>query len=418
MHRVLVLAYSFPPGMAMGAQRPWGLYRHLRTYGWEAVILTASVGSDLPSVIRIPHRTSAESLRSALGLRRDTPGLLPDALRAARRLLTEMAPNPEPESNWRRPAFVAGLRQLTEGAFDAILSTSLPNTTHLVARDLKKHTGLPWIADLRDLWADNYSYARSELRRAIDRRIEHRVLEGADAITSVSEPLAKALRSRRGPRASSISNGFPPEEMATSDHPLSRHFTVTYTGTLYPGKRNPELLLGALARLVEGNVIDPKTLEFRLYGRNVDQSALRGAVAAHGLTANVIFGGLLPRDEALQRQRESQVLLALDWMDEGQPGVCTGKIYEYLAAQRPILCIGPPSTVVDQLLRETGAGRQCGTVSQIQDFLSASYREFQSGGRVKYQGDRRLIQRYDHDSMSRQFAEVLNRVISQPREPH
>lgn len=410
--RVLVLAYAFPPDLAMGTQRPWGLYRHLRTHGWEPVILTASAGSDLPNVIRILHRGSSERLRSILGLRRDALGLVPNALRTARRLLTAVTANPEVESGWREPAFAAGLNQLANGAFDAILSTSPPTTMHLIARDLKKRTGLPWVADLRDLWADNYAYPWSELRRAVDRRIEHRVLQDADAILSVSEPLAQVLRSHHPPRASSILNGFPPEEAAGLDYPLSRHFTITYTGTLYPGKRNPEPLFEALAGLVVRDAIDPKMLELRLYGRNIDQPSLRAAFAAHGLGQNVVLGGLLPRDEVLQRQRESQILLALDWMDERQPGVYTGKIFEYLAAQRPILCIGPPGSVVDTLLRETGAGHQCSTVPQVQDFLLESYQEFKGSGRVTYHGDRTIIQRYDHNSMSRQFAEVLSRIIA------
>lgn len=410
MPRVLIVAYAFPPDLATGARRPWGLYRHLGEYGWDPALITASAGERLPNVHRIPHQRFAERVRSLLGLRPDARGAIANAMRRARQGVSLFAANPEDESSWRRPAFAAALERLDGEAFDAILSTSPPVTAHLVARDLKRRTGLPWIADFRDLWADNYSYPWSEFRRSLDRLVERRVLRDADALVTVSEPLARTLGTRHPNQAGSIPNGFAPEDMAEPDLPLSDRFSITYTGTLYPGKRDPRPLFRALATLIDRRVLDPGKLELRFYGRNVDQPSLLADVTAQGLRSSLVVGGLLPRAEMLQRQRESQILLALDWTDEREPGVTTGKIFEYLAAGRPILGVGPSGSVADLLLRETSAGRQCSTEGQTEDFLLESYRDFERTGRVPYRGNARVIRRHDHIAMSRQFAELLTRT--------
>lgn len=402
----------------MGSQRPWGLYRHLAAHGWDPVILTASAGDNLPNVIRIPHRRPAERVRSVLGLQPDAHGFIASALRWVRRRAAEIAVNPEDESGWQASALEAGLERLANETFDAILSTSPPTTTHLVARDLKKRTGLPWAADLRDLWVENYSYPWSELRQAVDRRIERSVLSDTDALITVSEPLAETLRARYPQPIRSISNGFAPEEAARPGHPLSDRLTITYTGTLYWKKQDPVLLFETLASLATNGQIDLNKIDVRLYGRNIDQASLHSAVARHGLRRHVITGGLLARAEVLELQRESQILLTLDWMDERQPGVYTGKIFEYLAAGRPILSIGPPGSVVDSLLQETGAGRQCGSVPQLKAFLLESYAEFDRTKSVSYRGDREAVKKHDHVAMARQFSEILDSVATQGHAHH
>ncbi len=375
------------------------------------MVLTASPGEDLPNVVRLPHRTFSGPLRSFLGLERDSYGAIARLLRTFRRLVSEVKPNPEPESGWRRPATAEGVRQLGTRHFDAIVSTSPPATAHLVARDLKELTGLPWIADFRDLWSDNYSYAWSKLRRAVDRRIERKTLHGATALSSVSEPLAHSLRSHLPPRSWSIANGFSLDELAPSEPHVTDRFTITYTGSLYPGKRDPKPSLEALSGLVAEGAIAPKDLELRFFGRNVNEPTLGASISAYGLSESVTLGGLIPRHEALERQRESQILLALDWMDTHEPGVYTGKIFEYLAAQRPILSTGLGGSVVERLLGETSAGQHCTTLAAVKDFLLKSYGEFRRSGQVAYHGDLEAIQRYSHTSMAARFAALLSKVV-------
>jgi hypothetical protein len=102
----------------------------------------------------------------------------------------------------------------------------------------------------------------------------------------------------------------------------------------------------------------------------------------------------------------------LNWDDAKEKGVFTGKIFEYLAAQRPILSTGGlRGDVVEALLKETRAGIYCPAVENIREALCDSYNEYKSKGRVLYDGDVNEICKYSYREMAKQFAEVLNRFV-------
>ena len=87
----------------------------------------------------------------------------------------------------------AGRNLLNNENFDAIISSSKPVTSHLIANDLKKEYEIPFIADMRDLWTQNHFYSFSRVRKFFDARLEKKVLNNADAIITVSEALKNKL---------------------------------------------------------------------------------------------------------------------------------------------------------------------------------------------------------------------------------
>jgi len=131
----------------------------------------------------------------------------------------------------------------------------------------------------------------------------------------------------------------------------------------------------------------------------------------YGLAGIVKQNGIVPRQIALQRQRESQLLLLLKWEDPKERGTHTAKVFEYLAARRPILATGGSSDVVDELLNETNAGICASTVEGIKNTLKELYREYKLRGEVAYQGDESEINKYSYREMVRKFSEILDRLI-------
>ena len=109
----------------------------------------------------------------------------------------------------------------------------------------------------------------------------------------------------------------------------------------------------------------------------------------------------------MEKQRESQVLLLLLWDHPDEIGVYTGKIFEYLAAQRPVLAIGGPEGVVKDLLAETNAGVYATSVDDVKKALEEYYREYKLKGVVGYNGEKAEIDKYSQREMARKFAEVL-----------
>ena len=245
----------------------------------------------------------------------------------------EIVNYPDYDNGWKPFAVKAGKEILGKGDFNAIISSSAPVTAHFIAKELKTIYKKPWIADLRDLWTQNHNYSYSNIRKYFDRRLELKTLGAADALVTVSQPWADKLGElHRNNLIYGITNGFDPETINISPIPLASWFTITYTGLIYPGKQDPAKLFAAIRELISQEHANAGEIEVRFYGSR--EEWLDKEAEEYGLANVVRQFGQVPRDTALQRQRESQVLLLLDWDDPQEKGNYPGKVFEYLAAGR------------------------------------------------------------------------------------
>jgi hypothetical protein len=429
MNKVLIVTYHFPPRPTVGGLRPLGLARYLPEFGWQAVILTAALpGRPDPKfeVVETPRRDSGVlRLGSRLfGLNTEQPLMAQTAqLKNKLRIRSERSPldvlltavgevtaYPDPQKGWRAYAVEAGENILRQGDIKAMISTSPPATGHIIARELKDEFKVPWVADFRDLWTQNYYYPYGRLRRMRERKLELRTLAAADALVTVSQPAADDLRSLHKQKVvHSIPNGFDPAEVNTGPSKLTDKFTITYTGNLYPGKQSPEPLFAALHDLINEGVIDAGDMEVRFYGPQsgwIDRQAQR-----YGLTDVVKQFGMVPREIALDKQRDSQLLLLLKWNDTRQRGAYLAKIFEYLAARRPILAVGGFPDVVDQLLDDTRAGVSGQSAEKIKALLLPLYREYKASGAAGYSGNEAEVNKYSHREMAKKFVEILDGLV-------
>ena len=286
---------------------------------------------------------------------------------------------PDEQKLWLPFAIQAGHELLQQERYNALISSSGPVTTHMIASALKREIKILWIADFRDLWTQNHYYLYTKLRKVFEKRLELKTLRDADALVSVSEPLANKLASlHKGKQVFAVPNGFDPDDIGSA--PLTKKFTITYTGQLYHGKRDPELLLRAIREMIKEGEMEENNIEIRFYGPFeywLDQEIKR-----YHLEGVVRQNGIVSREIALERQRESQLLLLLNWDDPDEKGVYTGKLFEYLAARRPILAIGGPEGVVSQLLRETGAGVHIKNMDDLSSFFVAVIKNIKLQGKL------------------------------------
>jgi len=421
MKKVLIIAYYSPPPPAVASRRPLGLARHLPEFGWQAVILTAALPGKPDPHFEVIETQYHDCLGFAKRLLRlDSQSPLIGQVKNKLKVKSEKSPldfilatlggiiaYPDPQKGWQRFAVEAGEDILREQNIRAIISTSPPETSHIVARRLKDEFKIPWVADFRDLWTQNYYYPYSPLRRMIERRLERKTLAAADALVAVSQPTADDLHGLHNQKpAYSIPNGFDPGEVNTPPAKLTGKFTITYAGNLYPGKRSPAPLFAPLRDLIADGTIDASDIEVRFYGPEagwIDRQTER-----YGLTDIVKQFGMVPRPIALDKQRESQLLLLLKWNDPEQKGDYPAKVFEYLAARRPILAVGGFPDVVDQLLNETKAGVSGQNGEEIKALLLPLYQEYKATGAVGYGGDQAETNRYSHREMARKFASILD----------
>ena len=267
------------------------------------------------------------------------------------------------------------------------------------------------MADFRDLWTQNHYISHNFIRKTVEKRLELKTLSVADVLVSVSKPWTEQLHHlHKGKPVRCIPNGFDPEELVKSQVQLNGKFTMTYCGKLYSGKRDPSLLLEVLRELITKGNIDPNDIQIRFYGH--EEKWLENKINLYGLQNVAKHYGRVSRETVLKKQRESQVLLLLNWdtPNPGEKGTCPGKLFEYLTAQRLILAIGGPPGAVTDILKETRSGVHIFNPEDLRQVLLQCYQEYKAKGVISYKGREEKIMKYNHREMARKFANVLSSV--------
>ena len=419
--KVLVITYSFPPKPNVASVRMRGLAKYLPQFGWDPTFLTIDLPGEPEAGFRVIQTSDPldvmEQLKRGLGLNpkkglQRQLGIADQASNTKKPTIGKFTKRiegwlsyPDKKRTWQPIALAALRNLLSREGFDALLSTSPPVITNLIAREIHDEFGLPWVADFRDLWTGNHYYPYGPVRKLIDRRLEIKTIKQASALVTVSKPLSESLEALHQRKAVfAIPNGFDPDTMKEND--LHGRFSITYTGQLYAGRRDPELLLKVVRDLIREQEIN-NDLQINFYGPKVYW--LDDLISEYGLESLAFQWGIVNRAEAVRQQRSSQLLLSLNWDHPAEKGVYTGKIFEYLAAQRPILALGGPRGVVSDLLEETQAGVHIRTEDELREAILAWYSEYQENGFVSYQGNQQIYN-YSHIKMAERFSEVLNEV--------
>ncbi len=358
--KVLIVSLYFPPAGGGGVQRPLKFATHLPALGIETHVLAPDDPKWIhrddelqPPTQAWVHRARyvgprgrkpAEELHGSTGLAR----LTRQAQLAGRRLLL-----PDENVPWNLTAIPAAIRIVKRERIDAVLTTSPPSSVHLVGAAVKKATGASWVADLRDSLVAHPHRRAERLAVRVKEQGEHAVAKlvarSADAIVAVSDAIAEEAKgfSPRG-RVVTIANGSDFDDFAGLAYQRSDRFRITHTGSFF-GKRSPRPFLTALAQ----SGLDDVVARFLGDFRTPDREWAEGL----GLGDRLELHAYAPRRVSLELQRDSDALLLLipDAGGRGK-GVLSGKVFEYLAAERPILAVVPPDGAAAGLIRETGSG--------------------------------------------------------------
>jgi glycosyltransferase involved in cell wall biosynthesis len=359
--KLLLVTLYFPPAGGGGVQRPLKFAGHLPALGIETHVLA-------PDVPGVAHRDAELALPTQawvhrvryVGPRGDKPA---DRLRGkeglarlgtqasllGRRLLV-----PDENVPWSTAALPAALRIARREEVDVVLTTSPPGSLHLVGAAVQRATGARWVADLRDSLVA-HPHRRGDESRLVRLKetaaggVAKLVAARADAIVAAADAIAEEARSLhpKGPVVT-IANGCDFDDFAGLERHPSERLRITHTGSFF-GKRDPKPFLHALAESGLDDVVVRFVGDFRAEDGEVAESL--------GLADRIELTGYVSRRHALELQRDSEVLLLLIPEAGGRGrGVLSGKVFEYLAAERPILAAVPPDGAAAQLVRDTGAG--------------------------------------------------------------
>ena len=262
---------------------------------------------------------------------------------------------------------------------------------------------------MQDLWTQNYYYPFSKIRKKKEEKLEIKTLSLADALVTVSEPASRELGElHKNKVIYTVTNGFDPLEREHKTGLLTDKFTLTYTGNIYPGKQSPEPVFSALHESIRQGEMRAEDVEVRFYGAELNW--INEMASHYELSTIVKQYGIVDREKAIKKQRESQILILLKWNDPEQKGVYTAKIFEYLAAKRPILAVGDYEDVVDNLLEDTKAGVSVKTKDNLKNELMNLYQEYKQKRIISYNANESVINKYNQKEMARKFAAILDNL--------
>jgi glycosyltransferase involved in cell wall biosynthesis len=383
--KLLLVTLYFPPAGGGGVQRPLKFASHLPAHGIETHVLAPDdpkwvhEDADLPLPTQAwVHRARyvgprGRRLADELHGRSGLDLAVRRASTLGRRLLL-----PDENVTWNATAIPKAIQIVRSEGIDVVLTTSPPASVHLIGAAVKRATGVKWVADLRDSIALHAHRSAEGIGARAKQKaragVAHLVARKADAIVTAAEAITTETRglSPAG-RLVTIPNGCDFDDFAGLEHARGDRLRITHAGSFF-GKRDPKPFLRALA----ASGLEDVTVRFLGDFRPAD----REAVHALGLEGRVELIPHVPRRESLRLQRESDVLLLLIPEAGGRGrGVLSGKVFEYIAAERPILAVVPPDGAAAQLVRDANVGVVAAPedVDAIRDALADLHARWRAG---------------------------------------
>ena len=372
MQKVLILTYYWPPAGGPGVQRWLKFVKYLPEFGIEPIlyvpenpsypIIDDKLVEEIPKGVTVLRKKIREPYRWASLLSKSKTQTISRGMIAKKKqgflekILLWVRGNlfiPDARVAWVKPSLDFLGSYLQEQKIGTVITTGPPHSVHLIGLGLKDKLNICWIADFRDPWTSIGYHAKLRLSKASQQKhkeLERKVLSSADQIVVTSQATRSEFENITSKPIEVVTNGYEdnPYTMA-----LDEDFTIAHIGSLLTD-RNPTRLWTVLQELVQTNELFAEKLKIQLVGVVGDE--VKDSLAEHGLADYVDFKGYLNHQEVLQLQQKAQLLLLLEINSAQTAGIIPGKLFEYFAAQRPILAIGPNGWEAGIMVQATESG--------------------------------------------------------------
>ena len=247
----------------------------------------------------------------------------------------------------------------------------------------------------------------TRLADRIHHKMERKVIQTADNVIVVSNEMVNEFSLFNPKKITLITNGFDSDDVSDVNVGPDKHFTLSHIGTLN-SDRNPKALWKVLKQICQNDTDFKERLEIRLIGKT-DFSVLE-EIKNNGLIKNLVKVDYLSHNEAIVRQKSSQLLLLLINNSANAKGILTGKFFEYLASGRPILAIGPTDGDVAKILKETNSGKiiDFEDEAMLKQVILEYYKLYKNGN---LKAEPRSIEKYSRKVLTQTLASLLDDTI-------
>ena len=424
MQKILIITYYWPPAGGPGVQRWLKFVKYLPEFGVEPVvyipenptypIIDESFITDIPKGIKIYKHPIREpyhiaGIFSGKKTKRISSGIIKAKNQSVlEKIMLWVRGNffiPDARINWVKPSvkFLANI--IEKENIDTIITTGPPHSVHLIGHRLKELLGIKWIADFRDPWTSIGYHKKLKLTKNSQRKhkeLEHRVLNDADRIIVTSNTTKEEFKAFTKKPITVITNGFDSDYLGGVE--LDNDFTISHIGSLLSG-RNPVNLWQVLSTLIKENEAFKQNFKLKLAGI-ISEDVLQ-RIYDYGLENYTELVGYLSHENAVKLQQRSQVLLLVEIDSDETKGILPGKLYEYMAAKRPILAIGPKGWEAGQIISDTKTGTTFEYHSQQSDIKNVILEWF-----VKYQQNNlklssSIIKKYSRRELTKELSKLI-----------
>ncbi len=436
MKKVLIITYYWPPTGGAGVQRWLKFSKYFRQFGWEPIIYTPSnpdfpindetLLKDIPNDLtvlktqitepydiyrKIMRKKKTETVNQGFLSEGKENTLMQSAMIWVRGNFFI----PDARKFWIKPSISYLSDYIIKNKIDAIISTGPPHSMHLIAMGLKQKFNLPWIADFRDPWTQIDFYSQLKLSSFADnkhKKLEHQVLTHADKVVTISPSCGKDLEKLGNRKVDVITNGFDTDDFTPIaigvDSPMLEGFLFHHIGALNKD-RNPYTLWKVLGELCKENPDLKRDLVIKFTGKT-DAIAFE-SLKQNGILDNSQKTDYLPHSDVVKLMAQSPVLLLALNNTPNNAGVLSGKLFEYLAAKRPIFGIGLPDADAAAILKNTHAG----TMVHFDDYEGTKKAVVELYQKYKTNQlfiNSTSIDKYSRENCAKDYANLLNKILS------
>ena len=426
MKRALIVTYYWPPAGGPGVQRWLKFVKYFKEFGVEPIVyipenpnyplVDENFSAEIPSNVEIIKHPIKEPYRfakffSKKKTKQMSSGIIPKKdSTAIEKLMLYVRGNffiPDARVGWVKPSVKYLSDYLENNDVDVVITTGPPHSLHLIGIQLKKELNVKWIADFRDPWTTIHYHKSLRLNKTSEKKhkaLEAAVLNTADVVTVTSPTTKKEFEKITNKPIEVITNGFDITEEVNYNRDLK--FSISHIGSLL-SERNPKNLWYILAEICKKNTSFKKDLELKFAGAVSDE--VKESLSEFNLDENSKFLGYVSHSEALKLQNESQVLLLVEINSAETRAIIPGKLFEYLAAKRPIIALGPNKSDIEAIVDETKSGRffDYSEDKELKNEILRLYEQYKTGDlQIASEG----VDRFSRRQLTKQMSALIKDV--------
>ena len=429
----MIITYYWPPSGGAGVQRWLKFTKYFLEFDIQPIVITVdetlasypvldeSLLKEVPESIRVVRTKTNEpfGIYKKVAGRKQIPsggfasGNSSSFKDALMRFFRANFFIPDARMGWNKFAYEAACEIILKEKPVTVITSSPPHSTQLIGLKLKEQFGIPWIADMRDPWTDIYYYKKllhTRIAKRIDKNYEKKVLENADKVVVVSESIRRSFIQKskliKQENIVVIPNGFDEKDFENKTPIQSENkFIITYTGTIAESY-SPYKFFNAIAKLIKNN--SDINILFRFIGSMPKE--MHDFLKSNFSAKNFEYIHYSPHEKVIDYMLRSSVLYLAIPHAEGNKGILTGKLFEYLAARKPIIATGPVDGDAAAIISSCRAGKmfeandEIGILTYLQNLLN----EWKINKNISVESE--VYKKYSRKNLAGQFAELISKI--------